>query len=325
MRTPSLLPSTRRRCLQLGVGWVLAAGLGACKHIGPPLRLGSIAFAGYEPVFVAREQGWLDESLVRLVELHSNTDALRALAAGQLEAAQLTLDEFLSARGDGLDLRILAVLDVSAGADVVIARSGLRDPDRVRGRRIGVEEGAVGAIMLGAFLRSQRLQVADVETVSVALGHNVEAFRNAEADFFVTAEPWATQLEQWGGVRVFDSTAMPGRIVDVLVARADALAPHEPALRALLAAHFRAVEWIHRHPELAGQAMAPRMQLAPDAVMATLKGLEQPDAHKSFKFLQADGLLLRNIKELEQVMLQDGLIAQAFSTGTLFEPRFHPL
>ena len=34
----------------------------------------------------------------------------------------------------------------------------------------------------------------------------------------MTAEPWASQLEALGGLRVFDSTAIPGRIVDVMVA-----------------------------------------------------------------------------------------------------------
>jgi NitT/TauT family transport system substrate-binding protein len=54
--------------------------------------VGSIVFPGYESLFLAREAGLLEERQVRLIELLANTDTLRALAAGQLEAAALTLD-----------------------------------------------------------------------------------------------------------------------------------------------------------------------------------------------------------------------------------------
>jgi len=162
-------PIRRRQWLGLATAAVVvgAAGLAGC-HQQPPLRLGSIVFTGYEPVFMARELGWLDPALVRLVELYSNTDALRALAAGQIEAAQLTVDEFLSGRAEGLDLRIIAVLDESLGADVVIAHPQLHDRQDIRGRRIAVEDGAVGAVMLSAFLNARGVEPSDVVTVPVA-------------------------------------------------------------------------------------------------------------------------------------------------------------
>lgn len=81
---------TRRRWLAQPLGWAallswpFAAG---CSAPTPPLRVGSLVFPGYELVFLARESGWLDPALVRLIEMRSNTDALRALASGQLEAA----------------------------------------------------------------------------------------------------------------------------------------------------------------------------------------------------------------------------------------------
>ncbi len=306
------------------VGAAAGVWLAGCAPPPPPLRLGSIVFSGYEPVFMARALGWLDPAQVRLVELYSNTDALRALAAGQIEAAQLTLDEFLSGRAGGVDLRVIAVLDESLGADAVIARPGLRDPHLPAGRRIAVEEGAVGAVMLSAFLKAHDLPPSAVQTVSVALAHNLEHFREGAADLFVTAEPWASQLEALGGVRVFDSTAIPGRIVDVMVARADALEHHAPALQALVAAHFRAVQLLHQQPERAAELMAARLQLAPAEVPAALKGLNQPEAAASRRMLQPDGELLRHIKTLEQVMVQDGLLKAASVHDTLFDTRFHP-
>lgn len=318
-------PIRRRQWLGLATAAVVvgAAGLAGC-HQQPPLRLGSIVFTGYEPVFMARELGWLDPALVRLVELYSNTDALRALAAGQIEAAQLTVDEFLSGRAEGLDLRIIAVLDESLGADVVIAHPQLHDRQDIRGRRIAVEDGAVGAVMLSAFLKARGLLPSDVVSIPVALGHNLELFRQGSADLFVTAEPWASRLEHLGGIRLFDSAAIPERIVDVMVARADTLEPWADGLHAAVAAHFRAVALLKNEPERAAALMSKRLQLPPDEVMASLKGLVQPNASESLKLLDPDGPLLRNIQDLQQLMVNEGLLPRLSPPASLFDPRFHP-
>jgi len=60
----------------------------------------------------------------------------------------------------------------------------------------------------------------------------------------ITAEPWASQIEAAGGHRLFDSTRMPGRIVDVMVAHAQAvrtLLHGEPVREAPLPAMLLAI------------------------------------------------------------------------------------
>jgi len=304
------------------LGWLPA--LTACKPPTKPLRLGSIVFTGYETVFLARELGWLDHHQVRLIELFSNTDGLRALAAGQLEAAQLTLDEFLTARSDGLDLRIVAVLDESAGADAVIARPGLRDPSQVKGLRIAVEDGAAGAVMLAAFLRHHGLQPKDVQAVSLTLDRSLEAYRNGLADLFISAEPWVTRLEAEGGQRVFDSRALPGRIVDVMAVRADVLDSHGEALEHVVHQHFRALQFLKIQPDVAARLMAPRLQMAPQEVLGSLRGLIQPDAQTSRQMLDNNSPFMTGLLELQTLMLNDRLFDRLPSDPRLFDNRFHP-
>ena len=76
--------------------------LAGCQEPIPALRVGSILFPTYEYAFLARDLGLLDPKRVRLIELPASTYTLRALAAGQLEAAQLTLDEVITARSGGI-------------------------------------------------------------------------------------------------------------------------------------------------------------------------------------------------------------------------------
>ena len=95
----------RRRWLVHAIALSALACRPGCSKPIPLLRVGSIVFPGYELMFLARELQLLDPNQVRLVELQSNSDTVRALASGQLEAAAMTQDELMSARAEGVDLR----------------------------------------------------------------------------------------------------------------------------------------------------------------------------------------------------------------------------
>lgn len=118
----SVTSPARRQWLACAAAALLPT-LGACTAPLSAMRVGSIVFPCYEYLFLARELGLLDEKRVRLVELRVNTDTLRALATGQLEAAALSLDELMAARADGVDLRAVLVFDVADGANVLAVRT----------------------------------------------------------------------------------------------------------------------------------------------------------------------------------------------------------
>jgi ABC-type nitrate/sulfonate/bicarbonate transport system substrate-binding protein len=95
-------------------------------------------------------------------------------------------------------------------------------------------------------------------------------------------------------------------------------------LSAVVAAHFRALAFIQAQPERASAMMAPRLQLPPDQVPSAFKGLRQPAATESRALLAPDGHLLRQVKTLEGLMLEDGLIGARSDNSAYFETRFHP-
>lgn len=284
-----------------------AWGLVGCSEPRQVLRLGSIVFPGYELMFLARELGLLDEQQVRLIEMPSSTGTLRALAVGQLEAANLTLDEFISARADGMDLRVLAVLDVSAGADAVFSREPM-ELAALAGKRVAVEDGAVGGIVLAALLDAARLHPNQIRKQTTTQANTAADFIAGKADVVVTAEPWASQIEAAGGHRLFDSTRMPGRIVDVLVAHQSAIERQPEALRGLVQAHFAGLAHLRAQPEDASRRMAARLQLAPAKVPAAFRGLELPDRDLNLTLLQDGGQIDQTVRVLQQDMLRAGLM-----------------
>ena len=108
------------RCLVV-TAWCLI--LSACvSEETPPLRVAFNQWPGYGSLLLARERGWLDERRIRLVEMPSAVEVIHGIRNGTIEAGLLTLDETLSLVSEGVDLRVLLVMDISFGGDALLAR-----------------------------------------------------------------------------------------------------------------------------------------------------------------------------------------------------------
>jgi NitT/TauT family transport system substrate-binding protein len=285
------------------------------------LRVGTIVFPGYELVFLAREMGWLRPDLVRLIELQNSSDSVRALAAGELEAALLTMDEVMSARAGGVDLRAVMVLDTSNGADQVLARPGI-SLSNLAGRRIAAEDNSVGALMMASLLEAAGLRVEQVNKVAITQARAAEYYRKGLADVVVTAEPWAGQIKALGGRLIFDSSSVPDRIVDVVAVRADKLDTHAEALQHLVAMQFAALELFMKQPGQAAPLMAPRLQIQPEEVVASFAGLRLPDRTQNQAMLQRDGAMAVNLPLLQAILLKAKLLPNPVDTAKLLDDRF---
>jgi NitT/TauT family transport system substrate-binding protein len=255
----------------------------------------------------------------------SNTANLMALATGDLEAATLTLDECLLAREGGLDVRAILVFDYSAGADVIMSRPGIEHLADIRGKRIGVEETAAGALMLAKLLEAAKLAPSDVVKVRLTADHHEQAYLAGKVDVLVSWEPYATQLQAKGAHRLFDSSQFPGLIVDVLVARAEALDRAPESFRQLVAGHFKALAYLHRSPDDALRRMTPRQGMSPDALRAILKGVHFIDAEANRRWLGGPSPgLVPAADRVARIMVANGLLKQVPNLQGLADTRFLP-
>lgn len=315
---------SRRRLLRAALGLPLT-GLLACSRPQPLVRVAGIVWVGYEPMFLARELGFYDQTRLRLVESSSNTMSLMALATGDVEAATLTLDEFLIAREGGLDVRVILVFDESAGADVVMVEPGIRALDDLRGKRIGVENTAVGALMLAKLLETAQLTPADIVKVPLTSERHLPAYEAREVDAVVSFEPYATKLADLGAHRLLDSSRFPDLIVDVLAARSEALQAAPDQFGQLCAGYFRALTHLRRAPAEASRLMAVRMGIQPDEVLEALKGVQMLDLAANHAWLRGpQPRLLAAARSVSELMHRARLLARLPDLDGLMEARFLP-
>ncbi len=317
-----------RRQFIIFFGYVtLAAILPACAWwADKPISIATRVLPGYELVFLARSEGWLDTQWVRLVETTSAADSVKALAEGNVDGAAMTLDEVLQARASGLLLSVVMIFDISAGADMLVARPGIKTLADLKGRCIGFEPVSVCELMLVEALRAANLTKEDVTLVTLPVDQQREAWSRDQVDAVITYEPVATQLLAQGALNLFDSRRIPSTIVDVLAIRSDRLdRSHARAIRHLLGAHFRALKHLNRNPQDAAYRMAPHLGLPAADFLSAFKGLMLPDAAYNYRLLAGTAPeLLTSARKLSAVMVKSGLLKQDDPLTTLIRADFLP-
>lgn len=250
--TPRTTPHlSRRHALAAACGTLLAPVVPGCGWVQDlPLAVAAHVWVGYEPMFLARERGWLDGDQVKLHETRSAIESIGALRAGTVQAAALTLDELLGARASGLALSAVLVFNVSMGADMLLVRPGITELAQLQGLRIGYEASSVAEVMLAEILKAAGLTRQQVHLEKIPVDEQVKSLQHHAVDAFITYEPVATQLLARGMARLFDSHQIPDTIIDVLAVHQDALdAAHSKALEHGIAAHFRALDELTRNPQ----------------------------------------------------------------------------
>lgn len=288
-----------------------------------PFRLGLHPWIGYETFYLARDFGWLPAQTT-LVEGRSAGDSLLAMKQGRLEAGCLTLDEVLLARADGVPLAIVAVLDVSAGADVLVARPGIAHLKDLRGKRVGIEVSALGELMLTTALDAAALARADIVVRDIPPDRQLAAWRAGEIDAAVSYEPVASMLEREGAVRLFDSRQAPETIIDVLAVQRDRARGRRQELGALLAAHFKALEHIRVNRQDALYRIAAREGISYEEARRSLAGVTLPDLARTRTYLKRDSRIDQAARKLNRLMVERGLLKAPDRLDDLFDHAYLP-
>ncbi|NMG16666.1 ABC transporter substrate-binding protein [Aromatoleum bremense] len=292
--------------------------LGACATLQRSPVIAIHHWIGYETLYLARDFNLLPPG-VALREGLTAVDSLQALKTGHADAACLTLDEVLHARAAGIALTVVLVFNVSSGADVVLARPGIKNLTDLSGKRIGVEKGAVGALMFGKMQEEAGLDASALTVIHVPVNRQYAAWEAGEIDAVVTYEPTATHLMRAGARRLFDSRQIPETIFDVLAVRSDRLDRHENALRRIVTSHFEALEHIRSNRQDALYRIAARHNVSPEEANRALAGVVLPSLSANRAFLASSGSRLsRAAGVLSALMTEQGLLAHADSGRNLF-------
>ena len=219
-------------------GASFASGLPDTPEPGP-VRMGLEPWLGYGQWHIADRQGLfkavgLDD--VVLVNFTTDTAIDMALAAGELDAANVATHKAMAFVAAGLNVRIVALLDVSTMADAIIAAPPIALVTDLDGKRIAYEPGSTGDILLHYALTQNGLSIGDVTPVPLEAAEAGKALVEGKVPAAITYEPYLSLARNADDTieTVFTAGAEPGLISDVLVVREDFAAARPGAVVALL-------------------------------------------------------------------------------------------
>lgn len=284
------------------------------------MRFGSDIWAGNEMLAVAEHAGKLDAGKVRRVEFSNDQEIQRALRNGIIESGALMLDEALVLSSDGVDLVIVAAVDSSVGSDAVLAQPELGTLADLTGRRIGVQLNSGGLQILRRALAAAHMTVNDVVVVNTPPDRHVEAFTSRSVDAVVTYDPMRTLIAARGGRDLFNSSAIAGDVINVLVVRRDYMATHAAQVRALVAAWWAGRDTF-THDESQRAWAAARLGLTPGQLQQAFSLIELFDAARSRELVAGPSPQLRATADRFQgAMRENGRLSRAVDTHALFTP-----
>lgn len=316
---------SRRGLFQSLLLGFMGTALAACQSRAN-LRLAIHPWIGYETFYLLEELGGLPSNI--LLEKYSNTsEKIIPLREGLLDGGTFTLDEVLSIRAQGIPLTIVAILDVSAGADVVLVKNKLAQPPFIQAnQRIGFEANQVGQLMLDLLLVHVGMTREQVRLYPIPVGDSqIEAWQRDKIDALITYEPYASKIKRLGGQIAYSSQDFPQRIFDVLAIRSDKLSSHAHSVKSLLAGHFAMLARIQQQPDDSLYRIASRQRLSFEEAKQALHGIILPSLTRNHQLLsQQGGQLQQAIVHLQQLMQSDYPPLSIHDTSAIYRADFLP-
>lgn len=284
-----------------------------------PVFIGISPWPGNEPLALAEELGYYRGGPLRVQRLANNTQILRYYRTGAIRYAVCTLGEAIRLRSDGFRPRIIAIMDVSHGADVVIAAKTAPDLPP-SGARIAFEPGELGEYQLARFCEIRHISLGQLVPVHLPVNEQESALVTGRIDYAITYPPFRERLLAKGGRIIFSSKEIPGEIVDVLVAEEEELRNSPADAASLVGAIRRARGWMHGHRPQAAEILACNLGMNSEEIWPMLEELPIPDDYGHRLLSGKPSAIEVTTRRMAEVMVECKLIPSLPDLGGLVYP-----
>lgn len=176
---------------------------------------------------------------VEVVQINDYIESINQYTAGQFDACSMTsMDALTIPAAGGVDSTALIVGDFSNGNDAVILKEGSTLAD-IEGQRVNLVELSVSHYLLARGLDSVGLSERDLTVVNTSDADMVAAYSSSDVTAVTTWNPLVNEiLAIPGSTKVFDSSQIPGEIIDTLMVKTEVLEANPELGKALTGAWY---------------------------------------------------------------------------------------
>jgi NitT/TauT family transport system substrate-binding protein len=187
-------------------------------------------YVGWMPWGYAADAGivqkWADRYglTIEVTQFNDYVESLNQYTAGAYDAVTVTnMDALSIPAAGGVDTTAVIVGDFSAGNDAVFIKGPGTLAD-IAGRNVNLVEFSVSHYLLARALDTVGLSERDLTVVNTADPDMVGAFQTPDVAAMVTWNPMVAEIATLpDATKVFDSSQIPGEIIDLMVARTESL------------------------------------------------------------------------------------------------------
>ncbi|SEQ53527.1 NitT/TauT family transport system substrate-binding protein [Solimonas aquatica] len=198
-------------------------------------------YVGWMPWPYAEQAGivkkWADKYgiKIKITQINDYVESINQYTAGKFDGVTVTnMDALTIPAAGGVDTTALLIGDYSNGNDGIVLKKG-KTLAEIKGQKVNLVELSVSHYLLARGLDSVKLKEKDIKTVNTSDADIVSAYKAKDTTAVVTWNPQLSEIKaEPGAALVFDSSKIPGEIIDTLVVNTQTLKDN-PALGKALA------------------------------------------------------------------------------------------
>jgi NitT/TauT family transport system substrate-binding protein len=255
-------------------------------------------YVGWMPWGYAADTGivkkWADKYGIKIEvkQFNDYVESINQYTAGAFDAVTVTnMDALSIPAAGGVDTTAVIVGDFSNGNDAVILKGKDKLAD-IKGQKVNLVEFSVSHYLLARALESAKLEEKDLKVVNTSDADMAGAYKTADVTAVVTWKPIvSTILESPDAKKVFDSSQIPGEIIDLMVANSAVVKDNPNFAKALAGIWYDTMVALGKDPA-AKESMAK-------ASGTDVKGFEEQLATTKLFSAPADAMAFTNGADLK--------------------------
>ncbi|HEY5808699.1 MAG TPA: putative urea ABC transporter substrate-binding protein [Povalibacter sp.] len=225
-------------------------------------------YVGWMPWDYASESGilkkWADKYGIKieLTQINDYVESINQYTAGGFDGCVMTnMDMLTIPSAGGVDSTALIVGDFSNGNDGVVIKGKGKKLADIKGLPINLVELSVSHYLLARGLETIGLQERDIKVVNTSDADIVGAYAAADTKATVTWKPQLSEiLATPSATLVFDSSKIPGEIIDLMVVNSATLKDNPKLGKALVGAWYETLAVMAKKDAAAQKALSHMAQ-----------------------------------------------------------------
>jgi NitT/TauT family transport system substrate-binding protein len=253
---------------------------------------------------------------IKLTQVNDYVESINQYTAGTFDACVMTnMDMLTIPAAGGVDSTALIVGDFSNGNDGVVLKGKGKKLEDIRGQKVNLVELSVSHYLLVRALTSVGMRERDLKIINTSDADIVAAFATPASTALVTWKPQlSTVLAAPESQLVFDSSKIPGEIIDLMVVNSATLKTNPNLAKALVGAWYETLAVMFKN-DAAGKAAQTSMAKASGtdlagfaSQLATTRMFTTPG--QAYEFMSGDSIV-KTMDLVRRFSFDHGILGQS--------------